>query len=148
MTRKPDTRSHEKDPLAVHIGSAARKARLLLGLTQEDLAERVGVATEVYGKYERGDLRPSTPTLVKLSKVLGTSVDILIGLTAGEVATASETTEAVRVPTLSPDFRRLRRTLRTMDRVQLSTFSRMAAALVIHKRKRRGSQRKAPEAKT
>ena len=146
MKGKSVTRSPAREPLSVQIGRAARKARLSLGLTQEDAAERVGVATEVYGKYERGDLRPSTPTLVKLSKVLGTSVDILVGLAADENAAASETTEPAPVPPLPPDFRRLRRTLRTMDKLQLSTFSRMAAALVVHKRKRRGSQRKAPEA--
>jgi transcriptional regulator with XRE-family HTH domain len=148
MKQKPVTRSPERDPLSVQIGSAARKARKALKLSQEDAAERVGVTTEVYGKYERGELRPSTPTLVKLSRVLGTSVDILLGLAADKNATASETTEPEPVPNLSPEFRRLRRALRTMDKLQLSTFSRMAAALVFHKRKRRGSRRKAQEATT
>jgi len=148
MKQKPVTRSHERDPLSVQIGSTARKARKALKLSQEDAAERVGVATEVYGKYERGELRPSTSTLVKLSKVLGTSADILIGLATDESATTSEMTEPAPAPKLSPEFRRLRRTLRTMDKLQLSTFSRMAAVLSVHKQKRRGSQRKAQVATT
>jgi transcriptional regulator with XRE-family HTH domain len=147
MKPKPVTRSPEKDPLSVQIGGAARKARKALKLSQEDAAERVGVATEVYGKYERGELRPSTPTLVKLSKALGTSVDTLIGLTADSKATTSETTEP-EDPAMPREFRRLRRTLRTMDNLQLATFTRMAGALVTHKRKRQGSRRKAHAAAT
>jgi transcriptional regulator with XRE-family HTH domain len=146
MKQKPVTQSPEKDPLSVQIGSAARKARKALKLSQEDAAERVGVATEVYGKYERGELRPSTPTLVKLSKVLGTSVDSLIGL-AAENAAPSATTEPELAP-MPREFRRLRRTLRTMDKLQLATFTRMAGALVMHKRKRQGSRRKAHAATT
>src|SRR5690242_17953539 len=101
-------RGPEREPLSVQIGGAARTARLKLGLTQEDLAERVGVAAEVYGRLERGDLRPSTPTLVKLSKVLGTSVDVLIGLAADENGAAHESTETAPGPKLTPEFRRLR----------------------------------------
>jgi transcriptional regulator with XRE-family HTH domain len=146
MKQKPLSRSPEKDPLSVQIGSAARKARMALKLSQEEAAELVGVATEVYGKYERGDLRPSTPTLVKLSKALGTSVDVLIGLAGDRKTTTPENPE----PTPAPmrEFRRLRRTLRTMDKLQLATFTRMAGALVTHKRKRQGSRRKAHAATT
>ncbi|WNG38621.1 helix-turn-helix transcriptional regulator [Archangium violaceum] len=147
MKQKPLSRSPEKDPLSVQIGSAARKARKALKLSQEDAAERVGVATEVYGKYERGELRPSTPTLVKLSKVLGTSVDSLLGLAADENAATFATTEPEPAP-MPREFRRLRRTLRTMDKLQLATFTRMAGALVTHKRKRQGSRRKAHAATT
>ncbi|WP_309894433.1 helix-turn-helix transcriptional regulator [Archangium sp.] len=145
MKQKPVTRSAEKEPLNVQIGSTARKARTALKLSQEDAAERVGVATEVYGRWERGEERPSTPTLIKLSKALGTSVDTLIGLAADKNAT---TTEPMPAPPMPRGVRRLRRTLRTMDKLQLSTFSRMAAALVVHQRKRRGSHRKVQAAAT
>lgn len=142
MGTTPVTRSPERDPLSVQIGSAARKARLRLQLSQEDVAERVGVATEVYGRLERGELRPSTPTLVKLSRALGVSADILLGL-SHESAPTSETSEVAADPALSAEFRRLRRTLRTLDRLQLSTFRRMAGVLVFHSRRRRRSRGKA-----
>jgi transcriptional regulator with XRE-family HTH domain len=147
MNQKPITRSSEKDPLSVQIGSAARKARMTLKLSQEEAAERVGVATEVYGRWERGDLRPSTPTLIKLSKALGTSVDTLIGLAGERKATTPKITEPTPDP-MPREFRRLRRTLRTMDKLQLATFTRMAAVLVTHKRRRQGSRRKAQAATT
>ncbi|ATB41256.1 transcriptional regulator [Cystobacter fuscus] len=147
MSQKPVTRSPEKDPLSVQIGGAARKARMALKLSQEEAAELVGVATEVYGKYERGDLRPSTPTLVKLSKALGTSVDVLIGLAGDRKTTTPEIPEPTPAP-MPREFRRLRRTLRTMDKLQLATFTRMAAVLVTHKRRRQRSRSRAQAAAT
>lgn len=147
MTPNPDTRSPEKDPLNVQIGSAARKARMALKLSQEDIAERVGVAVEVYGRWERGDERPSTPTLVKLSKALGISADTLLGLDGESNAMASEPAEPAPAP-MTREFRRLRRTVRTMDKLQLATFTRMAAALAAHKRRRQRSRSRAQAATT
>lgn len=49
------------------VGKAARSARLRLGLTQADVAERVNLASEVYGRLERGIMLPSVPTLRRLS---------------------------------------------------------------------------------
>ncbi|WP_233610342.1 helix-turn-helix transcriptional regulator, partial [Corallococcus sp. AB049A] len=52
--------------LAVSVGAAARAARLKAGLTQADVADRVGIASEVYGRLERGKMMPSVPTLFRL----------------------------------------------------------------------------------
>ncbi|HEX8705831.1 MAG TPA: helix-turn-helix transcriptional regulator, partial [Myxococcaceae bacterium] len=41
-------------PLASTLGAVARAARMRAGLTQEDVAERIGMASEVYGRMERG----------------------------------------------------------------------------------------------
>ncbi len=49
-----------KKKLTVHLGTALREARLKAQLTQADVADRVDVATEVYGRMERGNLTPST----------------------------------------------------------------------------------------
>ncbi|WP_233262336.1 helix-turn-helix transcriptional regulator [Vitiosangium sp. GDMCC 1.1324] len=132
----------------MQIGNAARTARLSLDLTQEDVAERIGVAAEVYGRLERGKLRPSTPTLVRLSKALGTPVDVLIGLAAGENETAHKSTEAAPGSDMTPEFRRVRRAVRTMNRLQLSTFWRLVDVLATHNRKLRDSHRKARETTT
>ena len=48
--------------LATRLGECARAARQRLNLTQEDVAERIGIATEVYGRLERGNMLPSVPT--------------------------------------------------------------------------------------
>ena len=49
--------------LAVLLGGAAREARQRLGLTQGDVAERMGMAMEVYSRMERGKVLPSVSTL-------------------------------------------------------------------------------------
>ncbi len=40
------------------------------GLTQVELAESIGTATEVYGRLERGKMLPSVPTLFRLCVAL------------------------------------------------------------------------------
>ncbi|MFP2934834.1 helix-turn-helix transcriptional regulator, partial [Pyxidicoccus sp. 3LG] len=66
--------------LATTIGAAARAARTRLELTQADVAERIDVATEVYGRLERGGMLPSVQTLLKLCHELHVSADELLGL--------------------------------------------------------------------
>jgi DNA-binding XRE family transcriptional regulator len=58
--------THKTQPkLAKHLGKAARTARMRVKLSQADVAERVGISTEVYGRLERGGMLPSVPTLLK-----------------------------------------------------------------------------------
>ncbi|WP_216623551.1 helix-turn-helix transcriptional regulator, partial [Corallococcus exercitus] len=66
--------------LAVSVGAAARAARLRAGLTQADVADRVGIASEVYGRLERGKMMPSVPTLFRLCLALQLSADASLGL--------------------------------------------------------------------
>ena len=54
---------------------AARKA---LGLTQEDLANRLGVARQTVAKWESGESLPDLENAYALAKLLGVSVDDLI----------------------------------------------------------------------
>ncbi|WP_434384406.1 helix-turn-helix domain-containing protein [Melittangium boletus] len=61
------------------IGTAARESRLRLGLTQEDVAARLDMATEVYGRLERGTVSPSIFTLRKLCVTLDLSADRMLG---------------------------------------------------------------------
>lgn len=71
--------------LALSVGEACRAARRRLGLTQEEVAERVKLATEVYGRLERGNNLPSVPTLRRICLVLQVSADELLALGTGEV---------------------------------------------------------------
>lgn len=52
------------------IGDRARAVRTRLGLNQADVAERVGISNEVYGRFERGLVTPRIATLLKLCAVL------------------------------------------------------------------------------
>jgi len=55
-----------------------RALRIALGMSQADLAHRVGVSPNVPGLWERGVQRPGYDALVVLPDVLGTSGDYLL----------------------------------------------------------------------
>ncbi len=52
-------------------GDLLREARLRAGLTQAELAERVGTARSQISRYERGDVLPSLETLRRLIRACG-----------------------------------------------------------------------------
>ena len=62
----------------VDLGKRGRKQRQLIGLTQQELAERIGVSTSFVGHVERGTRKASLETLVALSNALGVGVDYLL----------------------------------------------------------------------
>lgn len=55
---------------AILIGQRARAARERLGLLQAEVAERLDISVEVYGRFERGLVTPRIKTLLKLCRVL------------------------------------------------------------------------------
>lgn len=58
-----------------------KKLRKDAGLTQVDVAEKLGVSQPAYASWERGIKKPTQENLVKLSKILYVSVDYLLGNT-------------------------------------------------------------------
>jgi transcriptional regulator with XRE-family HTH domain len=62
------------------LGARIREAREELGWSQERLAEEIGVGVEMLGRYERAAKFPSPVSLVRLSRVLRVSIDVLLGL--------------------------------------------------------------------
>lgn len=62
------------------IGKRVRLRRQIMELTQEELAEKIGVCTSFVGHIERGTRKLSVETLYALCKALKTSSDFLLGL--------------------------------------------------------------------
>ena len=58
-----------------HVGLQIRSRRTLLGLSQEKLAEAVGVTFQQIQKYERGTNRVSASRLFNFSKALDVSLE-------------------------------------------------------------------------
>ncbi|KRG12867.1 helix-turn-helix domain-containing protein [Lederbergia galactosidilytica] len=58
-------------------GRRIRAFRKLKGFTQERLAESLGISVSVFGEIERGTRLPTDHMLVKISEVLGVSVEEL-----------------------------------------------------------------------
>ena len=57
------------------IGSAIKNARLKSGITQETLAEKIGLSVTHLQHIESEHRMPSVPLLIKIKTVLGMSVD-------------------------------------------------------------------------
>ena len=56
-----------------------KKARLNVGLTQSEVAEKLGVAQAQYARWENGGRNPKDETVEKLVEIFGTSFEILKG---------------------------------------------------------------------
>jgi transcriptional regulator with XRE-family HTH domain len=105
------------------LGEVAREARERLGLTQAQVARKVGLVTGVYGRIERGDMMPSVPSLRRICLVLGISSDALLGVSPSQVAATMN--EAPSEESLSPEMRRVFHQLRTWSPKRLRMLSKM-----------------------
>lgn len=50
------------------------------GMTQEDLANRLGVKYPAVSKWERGMAYPSMNTVIKMAELFQVSMDVVLGL--------------------------------------------------------------------
>ena len=64
----------------VDFGMILKKLRLEEGLTQAQLAERLGVTKSVVSYYELHERTPSPEILIKLAAIFHVSTDYLLGL--------------------------------------------------------------------
>lgn len=86
---------------------AARKAK---GLSQETLAERIGVSRQALGKWEKDTALPGLDNLQAAAQVLGVSVDTLLGTGCADPAPAV-TLDAMRDLLAARDAEQRRRRL-------------------------------------
>jgi len=68
----PRTKTEEAGPhpVDIYVGSKVKSRRLLLGLSQEELAKAIGLTFQQVQKYERGTNRISVSRLVDICKAL------------------------------------------------------------------------------
>jgi transcriptional regulator with XRE-family HTH domain len=70
-TRRSTTRTQDIDR---HVGARVRERRIMLGLTQQQLADLIGVTYQQAHKYERAINRISAGRLFEIAQVLGVPV--------------------------------------------------------------------------
>jgi transcriptional regulator with XRE-family HTH domain len=66
--------SRRANPIDIHVGSRVRFRRMLLGMSQEKLGEKLGLTFQQVQKYEKGINRIGASRLFDLAQVLGVSV--------------------------------------------------------------------------
>ncbi|NAS19600.1 helix-turn-helix domain-containing protein [Clostridium butyricum] len=62
----------------INIGEKLKRLREQQGLTQKQLAEKVGISVSNITKYEKGQLEPSIERLISLSEALNTSISNIL----------------------------------------------------------------------
>ena len=77
----------------VDVGKKLKNLRLQSGLTQKQLAERMGVTKSVISYYELDERCPSPEILVRLASIFHVSTDYLLGRENMKVLNISELNE-------------------------------------------------------
>lgn len=63
----------------INFGNKIKELRLQFGLTQKQLAKRIGVTPSVISYYEHKERYPSPDVIIRLSYIFHTSTDYLLG---------------------------------------------------------------------
>src|SRR6202000_2721329 len=71
-TRRSGSRTQDIDR---HVGARVRERRIMLGFTQQQLADQIGVTYQQAHKYERGINRISAGRLFEIAHVLSVSIN-------------------------------------------------------------------------
>ena len=77
--------------LSAVVGKNIQSCRKQLGMTQNDLAQELGVEVETVSRYERGVLAPSFPQLEKICVVFNVSAWVLFS-DGSDIASAQDAT--------------------------------------------------------
>lgn len=104
------------------LGTRIAALRRNVGLSQAQLASRLGISASAMGMYEQGRREPSADTLLALSRELQVSVDYLL---TGQAQTPaeSETLSALLLRQVAAADRRLEnRPDRPFSRQELAVF--------------------------
>ncbi len=64
----------------LYLSENLKKYRILKNLTQEDIAQYLGITSQSVSKWERGECYPDITFLPALANILETSIDFLIGM--------------------------------------------------------------------
>ena len=68
----------QEDELARRIGAVIARHRAALGMTQEAVAERLGIGYEAISRIERGIVMPTIARMFELADVFNCPVDALL----------------------------------------------------------------------
>ncbi|MCB1362350.1 MAG: helix-turn-helix transcriptional regulator [Rhodobacter sp.] len=78
-----------KHPVDVHVGKRIRHRRWMVGMTQQQLADSVGIKFQQIQKYETGMNRVSASRLWDIARTLGVEIGFFFEGLGGEASSDS-----------------------------------------------------------
>jgi transcriptional regulator with XRE-family HTH domain len=69
-----ETQGRKPNPMDIHVGSRVRLRRMVIGMSQEKLGERMSLTFQQIQKYEKGTNRIGASRLFQLSQILDVPV--------------------------------------------------------------------------
>ena len=106
-----------------------RELRRAKNLSQEDIAEALGLAKSTVSMYERGNRRPNLAVVTKLAELFSVTVDALLGASEPEpeqelprevTVSDPELIEYLEMLRTRPECRMLMSTMRTATKTQIA----------------------------
>jgi len=94
MTSNNISSSRKSKHVDIHLGKRLKQRRVLLGLTQMELANRLGISYQQIQKYEKAADRVSASRLVDISNVLEVSISYFFNGLPEKVLKQSPKTKA------------------------------------------------------
>lgn len=79
-----------KNPIDVHVGRRVRMRRMLIGMSQTELATKLGITFQQIQKYEKGMNRIGASRLFQISQILGVPPSSFFSGLEGEPAHEGE----------------------------------------------------------
>ena len=136
MNQLSEESSKSPNPVDLHVGGRVRMRRKMLGISQERLAEALGLTFQQVQKYERGANRISASKLYEIARFLSAPIayffeglsDPAAGKAAGDVHGAEQhvhgflmTSEGLELAAAFPRIARARLRRRILDLVRSLT---------------------------
>ena len=84
---------HEKKVIRKSLSEALRENRMRCKMTQEFVAESLGVSRQAVSKWENGNSDPSTSNLCELAKLYGVPAEDLLNAASSSMEQPQKNTE-------------------------------------------------------
>lgn len=102
----------------IYFGEKLKALRIEKGLTQQQIAEKIGLVKGSISAYEQSAKYPSIDVLIKLCELFGVSADYLLGLSDSieynlSTLTDEQTQTVMRIIAEFEQYNRLKEKLKT-----------------------------------
>lgn len=96
--------SRNRRPIDVHVGACIRLRRTLLGITQEELAEQLGISYQQVQKYEKGTNRICASKLAEIAHLLHAPISFFFSGLSEAPGVGEETCEEASIGSVAQNY--------------------------------------------